>query len=173
MQGPCDAEAKNTPHNSEYSNKHRPASRRPIVKYSDIIFQLSVSNIDIMFPSPQDPIIIGVGEIRQKKFTLENTLEPAELILSAIRHAAKDTTVDVINHVDSISVVPPWSWTYDDLPKHLAQKLGVHPSHLELSSHGGHTPALLCDAAAARVAAGETKLAVVTGGEALASCKLM
>ncbi|RKL51692.1 hypothetical protein BFJ70_g409 [Fusarium oxysporum] len=122
-----------------------------------------------MFPSPQDPIIIGVGEIRQKKFTLENTLEPAELILSAIRHAAKDTTVDVINHVDSISVVPPWSWTYDDLPKHLAQKLGVHPSHLELSSHGGHTPALLCDAAAARVAAGETKLAVVTGGEALAS----
>jgi hypothetical protein len=143
------------------------------VKYSDIIFQLSVSNIDIMSPSPQDPIIIGVGEIRQKKFTLENTLEPAELILSAIRDAAKDTTVDVINHVDSISVVPPWSWTYDDLPKHLAQKLGVHPSHLELSSHGGHTPALLCDAAAARVAAGETKLAVVTGGEALASCKLM
>ncbi|RKL16032.1 hypothetical protein BFJ68_g5281 [Fusarium oxysporum] len=122
-----------------------------------------------MFPSHQDPIIIGVGEIRQKKFTLENTLEPAELILSAIRDAAKDTTVDVINHVDSISVVPPWSWTYDDLPKHLAQKLGVHPSHLELSSHGGHTPALLCDAAAARVAAGETKLAVVTGGEALAS----
>ncbi|RKK80449.1 hypothetical protein BFJ69_g4255 [Fusarium oxysporum] len=122
-----------------------------------------------MSPSPQDPIIIGVGEIRQKKFTLENTLEPAELILSAIRDAAKDTTVDVINHVDSISVVPPWSWTYDDLPKHLAQKLGIHPSHLELSSHGGHTPALLCDAAAARVAAGETKLAVVTGGEALAS----
>jgi acetyl-CoA acetyltransferase len=126
-----------------------------------------------MSPSPQAPIIIGVGEIRQKKFTLENTLEPAELILSAIRDAAKDTTVDVIGHVDSISVVPPWSWTYDDLPKLLAEKLGVKPTHLELSSHGGHTPALLCDAAAARVAAGETKLAVVTGGEALASRKFM
>jgi acetyl-CoA acetyltransferase len=125
-----------------------------------------------MSPSPQDPIIIGVGDIRQKSFSLENTLEPAELILAAIRDAAKDTTVDVIRHVDSISVVPPWSWTYDDLPKHLAQKLGVEPSHLELSSHGGHTPALLCDAAAARVAAGETKLAIVTGGEAMASCKL-
>ncbi|KAF9776362.1 hypothetical protein IL306_005481 [Fusarium sp. DS 682] len=122
-----------------------------------------------MSPSPQAPIIIGVGEIRQKSFTLENTLEPAELILSAIRDAAKDTSVDAINHVDSISVVPPWSWTYDDLPKLLAQKLGVEPSHLELSSHGGHTPALLCDAAAARVTAGEAKMAVVTGGEALAS----
>ncbi|KAI7759141.1 hypothetical protein LZL87_013346 [Fusarium oxysporum] len=118
---------------------------------------------------PHAPIIIGVGEIRQKNFSLENTLEPAELILSAIRDAAKDTTVDVIDHVDSVSVVPPWSWTYDDLPKLLAQKLGVQPSHIELSSHGGHTPALLCDAAAARVAAGESKLAVVTGGEALAS----
>ncbi|KAF5683545.1 hypothetical protein FDENT_7157 [Fusarium denticulatum] len=122
-----------------------------------------------MSPWPQDPVIIGVGEIRQKNFTLENTLEPAELILSAIRDAAKDTTVDVIKHVDSISVVPPWSWTYDDLPKHLAQKLGVEPSHLELSSHGGHTPALLCDTAAARVATGETRLAIVTGGEAMAS----
>ncbi|KAF4341928.1 hypothetical protein FBEOM_4094 [Fusarium beomiforme] len=117
----------------------------------------------------QSPVIIGVGEIRQKNFTLENTLEPAELILSAIRDAAKDTTVDVINHVDSISVVPPWSWTYDDLPKLLAQRLGVAPSHLELSGHGGHTPALLCNGAAARVAAGGAKMAVVTGGEALAS----
>ncbi|KAF4945262.1 hypothetical protein FGADI_12082 [Fusarium gaditjirri] len=123
----------------------------------------------MMSPSPQDPVIIGVGEFRQKNFSLENTFEPAELILSAIRDAAKDTTIDVIKHVDSISVVPPWSWTYDDLPKHLAQKLGVEPSHLQLSSHGGHTPALLCDEAAARVAAGEKKLAIVAGGEALAS----
>ncbi|KAM0354991.1 hypothetical protein ACHAPU_000835 [Fusarium lateritium] len=115
------------------------------------------------------PIIVGVGEIRQKKFTLENTLEPAELILSAIRNAVQDTNIDTTSHIDSISVVPPWSWNYEDLPKLLAQQLGIEPSHLETSSHGGHTPALLCDAAAARIATGDANMAVVTGGEALAS----
>lgn len=116
------------------------------------------------------PVIIGVGEIRQKNFTVDNTLEPAELLLSAIRNAVQDITVDITTEIDSIYVVPPWSWNYDDLPRLLAQRLGIEPSHLELSSHGGHTPAMLCDTAAARIAAGEAKMAVVTGGEALASC---
>ncbi|KAM0244252.1 hypothetical protein ACHAP5_006465 [Fusarium lateritium] len=120
------------------------------------------------FPNPT-PIIIGIGEIRQKSFTLDNTLEPADLILSAIRNAVQDVTVDITTNVDSVSVVPPWSWNYDDLPQFLAQKLGIEPTHLETSSHGGHTPALLCDSAAAKVAAGEAKMAVVAGGEALAS----
>ncbi|RGP78817.1 hypothetical protein FLONG3_3015 [Fusarium longipes] len=119
--------------------------------------------------SPLTPIIIGVGETRQKNFTIETCKEPAELILSAIRNASQDSSLDVIVHVDSISVVPPWSWTYDDLPKLLAHRLGIQPTHLELANHGGNTPALLCDNAAARVAAGQSKMAVVTGGEALAS----
>jgi hypothetical protein len=120
--------------------------------------------------SPLTPIIVGVGEIRQKDFTIETCSEPAKLILSAIRDASKDSAIDAIDHVDSISVVPPWSWNYDDLPKLLAQRLGIQPSHLELASHGGNTPALLCDNAAARIATGKSKMAVVTGGEALASC---
>ncbi|KAL6914781.1 hypothetical protein FSST1_012541 [Fusarium sambucinum] len=115
------------------------------------------------------PIIIGISEIRQKDFTIETCHEPAELILSAIRNASQDSGIDSISNADSISVVPPWSWNYDDLPKLLAQRLGVQPSHLELASHGGNTPALLCDKAAARVATGKSKMAVVTGGEALAS----
>ncbi|KAG8361680.1 hypothetical protein FVEN_g1009 [Fusarium venenatum] len=119
--------------------------------------------------SPLTPIIIGIGEIRQKDFTIEICHEPAELILSAIRNASKDSGIDAINSLHSISVVPPWSWNYDDLPKLLAQRLGIQPPHLELASHGGNTPALLCDKAAARVASGESKMAVVTGGEALAS----
>lgn len=119
--------------------------------------------------SPLTPVIIGVGEIRQKDFTIENCYEPAELMLSAIRNASKDSTIDSLSHIDSISVVPPWSWTYDNLPKLLAQRLGCQPSHLELANHGGNTPAMLCDSAAARISTGKAKMAVVTGGEALAS----
>ncbi|KAG8670488.1 hypothetical protein FPOAC2_09846 [Fusarium poae] len=119
--------------------------------------------------SPSMPIIIGIGEICQRDFTIETCSEPAELISSAIRGAFQDSGIDSIERIDSISVVPPWSWNYDDLPKLLAQRLSIQPSHLELSKHGGNTPALLCDKAAARIASGKSKMAVVTGGEALAS----
>lgn len=63
------------------------------------------------------PVIIGIGESRQKDFTIETCREPAELILSAIRDASKDSSITAVEKVDSISVVPPWSWSYDDLDR--------------------------------------------------------
>lgn len=41
-----------------------------------------------------------------------------------------------------------------------------------LSHHGGDSPARLVDEAAARVGRGEVRVAVVVGGEALATCML-
>ncbi|RBR26855.1 uncharacterized protein FIESC28_00436 [Fusarium coffeatum] len=115
------------------------------------------------------PIIIGVGEIRQKDFALEHCLEPAALMLSAIRDASRDSTIDVTKHIQSIYAVPPWSWNYENLPKLLAEGLGGQATDLAVADHGGNTPAALCDSAALKVARGETNMAVVTGGEALAS----
>lgn len=121
--------------------------------------------------SSSTPIIIGVGEIRQKDFALEHCLEPAALMLSAIRDASRDSTIDVTKHIQSVYAVPPWSWNYENLPKLLAEGLGGQATDLAVADHGGNTPAALCDFMAAKVARGETKMGVVTGGEALASCR--
>src|SRR6478735_8674389 len=94
------------------------------------------------------PIIIGVGEIRQKDFTLEHSLEPAALMLSAIRDASRDSTIDVTKHIQSVYAVPPWSWNYKNLPKLLAEGLGGQATDLTVANHGGNTPAALCDLAA-------------------------
>jgi acetyl-CoA acetyltransferase len=123
-------------------------------------------------PLSEIPVIIGVGDIKNRT---SNHKEPAVLIHEAILAAIKDTSASDAKalqlSIDSISIVKTWTWPYPDLPGLLASKLGVEPKHKFYSDHGGEKPGKLFDEAAKRVARGEIKVAVVAGGEALASCK--
>lgn len=121
------------------------------------------------------PIIVGVGDFRNKSLEVKDAIEPAELMITAVRRALEDTELtpglqdELLGLTDSVCVVPPWTWAYPDLPGLLAERLGVNASHMLLGEHGGNQPALLCDIAARRISSGETKAAIIVGGEALAS----
>lgn len=121
------------------------------------------------------PIVVGVGDIKNKSTRIEDAIEPMQLMAKATLLAIKDTNLspsaeeELQSKIDSISVVATWTWNYHDLPGLLGQNLGVNPRHRVLSQHGGNSPAKLFDEAARRISFGESKVAVVTGGEALAS----
>lgn len=121
------------------------------------------------------PVIIGVADVKNK--TLPHK-EPATLMLEAIYEAIDDTGIgrDLIKtYIDSIDVVRTWTWPYADLPGLLANRLGLEarpPWTRYTETHGGNQPAKLVDEAAGRIARGETGVAIVTGGEALASREL-
>lgn len=123
------------------------------------------------------PIIIGVGDVVNRSLELEDALEPMELMLQAIQFAIKDTNLkpsaarELQSRIDSIDVVATWTWPYPDLPSLLSKKLKIDPHHSFYSPHGGNQPAKLLDEAARRISLGESKIAIVTGGESLASCK--
>ena len=125
------------------------------------------------------PIVVGVGDCVNRSTALSDAQEPLTLILNAIEIALKDTSLSdnkrkqFQSAIDSIDVVRTWTWPYDDLPGDIGRKLGVDARHRCYSDHGGNKPAKMFDLAARRVAKGETKVAVVTGGEALASCMLL
>lgn len=122
------------------------------------------------------PIIVGVGDFKNPFTTPEKALEPYQLMIQAIQRALQDTYLpeetsqQLQKSIDSIDVVATWSWPYQDLPGLLSTKLGVDAAHKFISDHGGNQPAKLVDEAARRIAQNKTKVAVVTGGEALASC---
>jgi hypothetical protein len=121
------------------------------------------------------PIVIGVGDIKNKSRRLEDALEPVELMLQATLRAIEDTDLspDVIKElqrsIDSLDIVATWTWPYPDLPGLLSERLGIQPQHRSYTSHGGHHPAKLLDEAARRISFGECKVAAITGGEALGS----
>jgi hypothetical protein len=121
------------------------------------------------------PVIIGVADVKNKSLRPEDALEPMALMLRAIHLAIADTSLsaffaeDLLSSIDDISAVATWTWPYPDLPALLAAKLGVQPRRKHYSEHGGNQPAKLLDEAARRIARRESKVCVVTGGEALAS----
>ncbi|KAF2750654.1 acetyl-CoA acetyltransferas-like protein [Sporormia fimetaria CBS 119925] len=119
------------------------------------------------------PVIIGIADIRNRSTQVTDAKEPAQLMYEAILAAILDTGVSdpeaLQAEIDSIDVVRTWTWPYPDLPGLLAEKLKVVPKHRFYSEHGGNQPGKLLDEAARRLSAGECRVAVVTGGEALAS----
>lgn len=123
------------------------------------------------------PIVVGVGEVKNRSQKVEDAIEPLLLMIQSIQEAVKDTNlsesegIKLQADIDSISVVAPWSWNYHDLPSLVAGKLGVEPSYKTMSEHNGASPARLFDEAARRISFRESKVAVVTGGEAMASCE--
>ena len=123
------------------------------------------------------PVIVGVGDAKNRSQKIEDIVEPMQLMLQATLNALKDTNLlcstekKLQSSIDSVNVVATWTWPYTDLPGLLSEKLGIQPLHKTYSEHGGHQPMRLVDEAARDVSLGKSKVAVVTGGEALASCE--
>ncbi|CAK3980488.1 acetyl- transferase like [Lecanosticta acicola] len=117
------------------------------------------------------PVIIGVGDVVNRSKKIEDAFEPLQLMINAIQEAIHDTGISGPQfqaQIDSIDVVKSWTWPCD-YPTLVAERLGFKPVHAEYSEHGGNQPARCVDEAARRISKGEAKVAVVTGGEALAS----
>ena len=133
---------------------------------------------DEMVPDAHTPIIIGIGDVKNRSPKVDDAIEPMQLMLQAITCALEDSTAsrshaeELKSSIDSISIVASWTWPYADLPGLVAEKLGIQPRYKIYSKHGGNQPIKLVDEAARRISRGECKVAVVTGGEALASCML-
>lgn len=140
------------------------------------------------------PVVVGVGDYVNRSKKVEDALEPLELILRAINLAFQDTglsstaAAELQAQIDSIDVVKTWvstcqaigcshltrlvkTWPYPDLPSLIVKRLGIKPQHRYYSDHGGNQPGKLFDEAARRISRGETNVAVLSGGEALASRK--
>jgi acetyl-CoA acetyltransferase len=125
------------------------------------------------------PVVIGVGDFINQSKKVEDAIEPLQLMLSAIDEAVKDTGLSesptnlLRAAIDSLDVVRTWTWPYPDLPGLIAERLGIDPVRKHYTDHGGNQPGLLFDEAARLISKGETKVAILTGGEALASCTFL
>jgi acetyl-CoA C-acetyltransferase len=87
------------------------------------------------------------------------------------RSAANDAGVqrDIIGSIDHLGLVHCQSWAYDEPVRRLADRLGIPGIYLSESILAGTSPQRLLDEAAERMLRGECSVALVVGGEALAT----
>lgn len=112
------------------------------------------------------PVIVGVGEIKDRPADRAAGCEPAVLIEAALRRAEEDAGAALLRRLDALDVVNVVSWPYDDLPGLLLQRLGAGRARGRYGEIGGHTSVRFLHEAAQRIARGESEVAAVCGGEA-------
>ena len=89
--------------------------------------------------------------------------------LDALGMTRRDVERLVLGRLGSVQVVYCHSWQYDDPPGRLAERIGAPPGHRHYSGIGGSTPQAMISGTARRMLSGELDLALVVGGEALAT----
>ena len=117
------------------------------------------------------PIIVGVGQVTQRP-EAERPREPLALMAEAARLAEADARAgDLLHALDSIRVVNIMSWPSRAPAHDLAQALAVAPREQLYTHIGGNTPQWQVNEAADRIHAGDLKLVLIAGAEAMYSAR--
>lgn len=116
------------------------------------------------------PVIIGVGQHNQRVDQGEPSLEPTELMLTALRKAGDDSGAPgVLAKADAVRSVNVFGWAYRDPARLVADAIGATDAHTTYTHVGGNVPQMLINAACRDLAAGHAEIVLVVGAEAGAS----
>ena len=114
------------------------------------------------------PIIVGVGQKTYHPGGSEATPSPLEMMEGVAREAERDAgAAGLLAKLDSVRVVNIMSWPSADPPADLAARLGAGDGERGYSTVGGNTPQWLVNDTAEAIARGDTRLALLVGGEAI------
>ena len=114
------------------------------------------------------PIIVGVGQKTYHPGGSEATPSPLEMMEGVAREAERDAGASgLLAKLDSVRVVNIMSWPSADPPADLAARLGAGDGERGYSTVGGNTPQWLVNDTAEAIARGNTRLALLVGGEAV------
>jgi acetyl-CoA C-acetyltransferase len=112
------------------------------------------------------PVIVGVGESIDRSRAIADAKEPLALMAEALQAAQADAGVELLRHVDTLSVIREFSWPYTDAPALLAARLGMPAAVRTYGEDGGETPIRFIHEGAQRIANGEASMVAVVGAEA-------
>jgi acetyl-CoA C-acetyltransferase len=114
------------------------------------------------------PVLIGVGQITHREKIRDEGIDGNDLAAQAIEACAQDTgRSDILQHVDVLSVVSSFAGHRGSPLAAICEKAGINPAISEEAAVGGNNPQWLVNRAADKIMAGEFKVALLVGAEAL------
>ena len=112
------------------------------------------------------PVIVAIGELTDRPQDVGQSLEPVALMAAAAKLADADGGGSWLTAVDSLDVVHQKSWRYRDSAGAVSAAVGIAPPRAAYGHYGGETPVAMIDAAARRIEAGTSRVALIVSGEA-------
>ena len=118
---------------------------------------------------PRTPVLVGVAEAH-RRVDGSGAVEALELMVEAARGAADDAGAPGLLAALGLVAVPEGTWTYDDAARLIAQRVGAE-SATTIRADVGVAQTKPLAVAIERIAAGAIEVALVVGGEAMASAR--
>ncbi|MFH1241054.1 MAG: acetyl-CoA acetyltransferase [Pseudomonadota bacterium] len=116
------------------------------------------------------PVIIGVGQCVHHPKDLAEIKKPLDLIEVAIHRAENDAGLpDLARKIDTLCLVNILSRSPEGLPSELSHRINAGPQSESYTWVGATAPQWFVNRAAERIFKGQTKLALICGGEAFYS----
>ncbi len=119
------------------------------------------------------PVIIGVGQHVHHPWDLENTKGPLDLIETAIHRAENDVGIPgLAQKIDTLCLVNILCRSPEGLPSELSHRINAQPQWEEYTWVGASAPQWFVNRTAERIFKGQTRLALICGGEAFYSLRM-
>jgi acetyl-CoA C-acetyltransferase len=111
------------------------------------------------------PVLVGVSQWTQRDVAPEEAPEPLETLAALGRAAAEDAAAGerLLAAADTVGIVPVAGWAPANGPRLLAESLGARPGREWVTGTGGEVALRLVNAAAERIAAGRSRVALLAG----------
>jgi acetyl-CoA C-acetyltransferase len=112
------------------------------------------------------PVIVAIGELTDRPADPHAMIEPLALMAEATRRADAEGGGCWLARLDSVDVVHQRSWRYRDTAAELCARLDIAPARAVYGPYGGESPVRFLHQAAARIAGGRSRAALIVSGEA-------
>jgi acetyl-CoA C-acetyltransferase len=111
------------------------------------------------------PVLVGAAQWIQRDAAPERAPEPLDVLEGLARRAAADAGAGarLLEAVDTLGLVAVAGWSPRNGPRLLAGRLGARPVTEWVGGTGGEIPLRLVNAAAERIVAGRSRVALLVG----------
>lgn len=115
------------------------------------------------------PVIVGVGQVNDRPANPVEGRDPVELMAAALEQAEADAGAALLADADYLGVVKQIAFPdIVDACAPLAARIDANPATMfQSQGPNGDSPVMLLNEAANRIGAGEAKIAIIAGAEAL------
>ena len=116
-------------------------------------------------PNPNTPVVIGVGQFLNHIETLEQAVEPLDMMMTALRRAEADAEVGpFLGQAQSVRVVRGM-WNYENPAGAIAERIGASGAETAGTLIGGNQNQVLMNLTAREILAGKFELVLIAGAE--------
>lgn len=114
--------------------------------------------------NPNTPILVGAAQLQHRINSLDDVIEPLDLMMRACREAEEDTGVKLLSRVQSVRVVRGM-WSYENPARYIAELIDAPGAQTAGTLFGGNYNQVVVNETAASILAGELDLVLITGAE--------